>query len=66
MTASNGSTLGVDGHWISVCTSGAGDRGARLAAIKPESQINTESTEKDKATECTEKREFWRFAQAKE
>ncbi len=29
-----------------------------------ESQNNTELTEKDKVTECTEKQGFWRFAQA--
>jgi hypothetical protein len=65
MTASNDSTLGVDEHRTSVSTSGAGDRRARLAASKQERQNNTELTEKDKATECTEKREFWRFAQAR-
>jgi hypothetical protein len=33
ITASNGGALAVDDHWTSVCTSGAGDRGARFAAI---------------------------------
>jgi len=40
------------------------NRQVRLAASKQESQNNTEITEKDKTTECTEKQEFWRFAQA--
>jgi hypothetical protein len=44
----------------------ARDHLARLAASWQESQNNTELTEKDKATEGTEKQILWHFAQARD